>query len=121
MADIAHPRDEVERLEIDLLLEAIFRATGFDFRGYARGSLKRRLTAQVADEGTGTISGLLDRILHEPEAMERLLMRLSVNATSMFRDPHFFRAFRKLVVPLLKTYPFIRVWHAGCSTGEEVY
>src|SRR5690606_33789884 len=61
------------------------------------------------------------RVLHDAAAMERLLMSLSVNVTSMFRDPGFYRAFRETVVPLLRTYPFVRIWHAGCATGEEVY
>jgi chemotaxis protein methyltransferase CheR len=69
----------------------------------------------------GTIAGLLDRVLHEPEAMERLLLDLSINVTSMFRDPTFYAAVREKVVPLLRTYPFTRIWVAGCSTGEEVY
>ena len=60
-------------------------------------------------------------MLHDPAAMERLLLDLSINVTSMFRDPGFYQAFREDVVPLLRTYPFIRIWHAGCSTGEEVY
>lgn len=68
-----------------------------------------------------TISGLQERTLHDPACMERFLLALSVNVTSLFRDPFFFLTFRKKVVPLLKTYPFIRIWHAGCSTGEEVY
>src|SRR6185436_2925902 len=101
---------ELERIEIDLLLEAINRHYGFDFRGYAIGSLRRRLWRQVSAEGVGSISGLQERVLHEPEAMERLLAGLSVNVTTMFRDPTFFVAFRELVVPLLRTYPFIRVW-----------
>ena len=72
-------------------------------------------------EGLTTISGLQERVLHDPACMERLLLDLSVNVTAMFRDPTFYRAFREQVVPLLRTYPFIRIWHAGCSTGEEVY
>ena len=66
------------------------------------------------------MSALQDRVLHDPAAMERLLLDLSINVTSMFRDPTFFFAFREKVVPLLRTYPFIRLWDAGCSTGEEV-
>lgn len=111
----------LERIEIEVLLEAVFRHYGFDFRAYAYASLRRRLWKRIRAEGLGTISGLQDRVLHEPAAMERLLMDLSVNVTTMFRDPNFYRAFREYVVPLLRTYPFIRVWHAGCSTGEEVY
>jgi chemotaxis protein methyltransferase CheR len=112
---------ELERIEIELLLEAVNRHYGFDFRGYALGSLRRRLWRQAAAEGVGSISGLQERVLHDPEAMERLLAALSINVTTMFRDPTFYVAFREQVVPLLRTYPFIRIWNAGCSTGEETY
>jgi chemotaxis protein methyltransferase CheR len=74
----------------------------------------------VAEKLT-TVTQLLDRVLHDTDAMERLLLQLSVNVTAMFRDPSFYKAFREKVVPLLRSYPFIRIWHAGCSTGEEVY
>jgi chemotaxis protein methyltransferase CheR len=110
-----------ERLEIDLLLEAIQRAYGYDFRGYALASLRRRLWHRVYGEGLETISGLQERILHDPSCMDRLLRDLSINVTEMFRDPSFHKALREHVFPLLRTYPFIRVWIAGCSTGEEIY
>lgn len=110
-----------ERLEIELLLEAIQRAYGYDFRGYALASLRRRLWHRVYGEGLATISGLQERILHEPACMDRLLRDLSINVTEMFRDPSFHQALRTHVFPLLRTYPFIRVWNAGCSTGEEIY
>jgi chemotaxis protein methyltransferase CheR len=112
---------DLERLEIELLLEGVFRHYGFDFRAYAYASIRRRLWKRVEGEGLRTISGLQDRILHDPEAMERLLLDLSVNVTAMFRDPSFYKEFRDRVIPLLRTYPFIRIWHAGCSTGEEVF
>ncbi len=112
---------DLERLEIELLLEGVFRHYGFDFRAYAYASIRRRLWKRVEGEGLHTISGLQDRILHDPEAMERLLLDLSVNVTAMFRDPSFYNAFRAKVVPQLRTYPFTRIWVAGCSTGEEVY
>jgi chemotaxis protein methyltransferase CheR len=112
---------DLERLEIELLLEGVFRHYGFDFRAYAYASIRRRLWKRVEGEGLRTVSGLQDRILHDPEAMERLLLDLSVNVTAMFRDPSFYREFRERVIPLLRTYPFIRIWHAGCSTGEEVF
>jgi chemotaxis protein methyltransferase CheR len=115
-------RDEdLEALEIELLLEAVFRRYGFDFREYAPASLKRRLWRRVYGERLESISQLTDRLLHEPGAMERLLLDLSVNVTSMFRDPSFYLAFREKIAPLLRTYPFTRIWVAGCSTGEEVY
>jgi len=111
----------LERLEIELLLEGVFRHYGFDFRSYAYASLRRRVWKRIEAEGLATVSALQDRVLHDPDAMNQLLLDLSVNVTAMFRDPSFHAAFRRLVVPKLRTYPFIRVWHAGCSTGEEVY
>ena len=116
-----HYNPDLERLEVELLLEGVFRHYGFDFRSYAYASIRRRLWKRVEGEGLRTISALQDRILHDPEAMERLLLDLSVNVTAMFRDPSFYQEFRERVVPMLRTYPFIRIWHAGCSTGEEVY
>jgi chemotaxis protein methyltransferase CheR len=110
---------ELERIEIDLLLEGIYRHYGLDFRGYALGSLKRRLARRMREEGTPTLSALQDKVLHDTGAMERLLVALSISVTAMFRDPTFYRAFREKVVPLLRTYPFIRLWNAGCATGEE--
>jgi len=116
-----HERDALEELEIDLLFEAIFRQHGFDFRGYARSSLRRRVRTAVAAEALNTVSGLLEKALHDSGCLERLLLTLSVHVSAMFRDPRFFSAFRQRAVPLLRTYPFIRIWQAGCSTGEEVY
>jgi chemotaxis protein methyltransferase CheR len=112
---------DLERLEIELLLEGVFRHYGFDFRSYAYASIRRRLWKRVEGEGLTTISELQARILHDPDTMERLLLDLSVNVTAMFRDPTFYKEFRERIVPLLRTYPFIRIWHAGCSTGEEVF
>ena len=113
--------DEIERTEIQLLLEGIYRVYGFDFRAYAYASMKRRLLHRLQEEGLETVSALQNRVLHDPACMERLLLDLTVNVTSMFRDPTFYLAFREKVVPLLRTYPFIRLWHAGCSSGEEVF
>src|SRR5438552_3358186 len=112
---------ELEALEVDLLLEGIFRRYGFDFRQYAPASLRRRLWRRAYAEGLQTISGLQERLLHDSACMERLLLDLSINVTAMFRDPHFYVSFREKVVPQLRTYPFTRVWVAGCSTREEVY
>jgi chemotaxis protein methyltransferase CheR len=114
-------REEVEQLEVELLLEAVFRRYGFDFREYAAASLKRRLWRRMNAEHLTTITQLQDRLLHDPQCMERLLLDLSINVTAMFRDPSFYVAFREQVVPALHTYPFTRIWCAGCSTGEEVY
>jgi chemotaxis protein methyltransferase CheR len=112
---------ELERVEIELLLEGVFRHYGFDFRSYAYASIRRRLWKRIEAEALSSISELQAVVLHDPSAMERLLLDLSVSVTAMFRDPGFYQMFRNEVVPLLRTYPFIRIWHAGCSTGEEVY
>jgi chemotaxis protein methyltransferase CheR len=117
----APPERELEQLEIELLLEAVYRRYGLDFRQYAQASLKRRLYRRLHAEGLETLSQLQDRLLHDPPCMERLLVDLSINVTSMFRDPTFYVAFREKIVPALHTYPFTRIWCAGCSTGEEVY
>src|SRR3954468_21665493 len=123
MVDERQPlrRRDLESVEIDLLTEGIYQAYGLDFRRYSRPSLRRRVWRRVHEEGVGTISGLLEGVLHDPACMQRLLSDLSVNVSAMFRDPGFFRVFREEVVPLLRTYPFLRVWNAGCSTGEETY
>ena len=111
----------VEDVEISLLLEGVYRHYGYDFRDYAMTSLRRRLRQAADEERVSTISALQDRVLHDPRALQRLVLALSVNVTSMFRDPAFYRALRERVVPLLRTYPKVRIWHAGCATGEEVY
>jgi len=113
--------ESVEALELELLLEAIYRHYGYDFRGYARTSIRRRIAKVMRDEQLSTISGLQDRVLHDASAWDRFLQGISVNVSAMFRDPHFFLAFRRLAIPLLRTYPFLRIWQAGCSLGEEAY
>jgi chemotaxis protein methyltransferase CheR len=114
-------KPNLEDIEIKLLLEGIYQYYGYDFRNYAVSSLKRRIHSFIRLEGLENISALQEKLLHERTCLERFLLSLTVNVTSMFRDPSFYLAFRKQVVPLLRTYPFIRIWHAGCSTGEEVY
>jgi chemotaxis protein methyltransferase CheR len=108
-------------LEIRLLLEAIFHKYQYDFRDYAMASLKRRLTQAVDKLGARTISGLQERVLHEPRGFAELLPYLTVPVSDMFRDPGYFRALRERVIPVLRTYPSLKIWVAGCSTGEEVY
>jgi chemotaxis protein methyltransferase CheR len=115
------PNTDVEDLEVELLLEGVFRRYGFDFREYATSSIRRRILEFVRTEGLPSVSSLQDRVLHDTEAMDRMLQALTVHVTSMFRDPNFYLAFREKVVPFLRTYPFTRIWHAGCATGEEVY
>ena len=113
-------RVSTEDLELDLLLEGIYRCYGYDFRGYAGASLRRRLWKRMTLERLTTLTGLLDRVLHDPDVFDKLLKDLSINVTEMFRDPSFFRALRVKAFPQLRTYPFVRAWVAGCSTGEEV-
>jgi chemotaxis protein methyltransferase CheR len=114
-------RDPIEELELDLLLEAVHRHYGYDFRDYARASIRRRVWKLVRSEELDSISALQGRVLHDPLAWERFVQGISVNVSAMFRDPHFFRAFRRHAIPALRTYPFIRIWQAGCSLGEEAY
>src|SRR6476619_3281399 len=114
-------RDDVDEIELALLLEGVYRRYGFDFREYAGASLRRRVWRRVHAEGLQTLSALQEKLLHDPACMERLLLDLSINVTAMFRDPTFYVRFREKVVPVLRTYPFTRIWVAGCSTGEEVY
>lgn len=108
-------------LEIELLLEAIFTKYHYDFRCYARASLRRRLLHACARFGCRSISMLQDRVLHETEFFPALLDYLTIQVSDMFRDPSYFRSLRQNVVPMLQTYPSLRIWIAGCSTGEEAY
>src|SRR5882672_9517558 len=112
---------DVEAIEIQLLMEAVFASYGFDFRDYAYPSIARRVQSIVDAEGLQTVSELQGRLLRDRAAMERFLLGVTVNVTTMFRDPGFYLALRNKVVPLLRACPFIRIWHVGCSTGEEVY
>jgi chemotaxis protein methyltransferase CheR len=112
---------QAEAVEIQRLLEGVYRRYGFDFRDYAYSSMKRRIESAMRADGLGRLADLRDRLLHEPSCMERFLLAVTVNVTAMFRDPGFYLAFRTRVVPFLRCYPFIRIWHVGCATGEEVY
>jgi chemotaxis protein methyltransferase CheR len=99
----------------------VARHYGYDFRRYARHSMGRCIRQSMVDEDVLTVSALQDRLLHDADSFARFLGMSSVQVTAMFRDPPFYQAIRDLVVPILRTYPLIRVWHAGCSTGEEAY
>ncbi len=110
-----------EEVELGLLLDAIFQKYHYDFRGYSEASLKRRLAAALTAFGCATLSGLQERVLHEPKAFSELLRFLTVQVSDLFRDPSYFRSIREKVVPYLRTYPSLKVWVAGCSTGEEAY
>ncbi len=112
------PLDDIQVLS---LLEDIYAEYGYDFRNYASASLKRRIRHFMIINNISTMSHLREWVFQDEESFNSLLLTLSVLVTSMFRDPDFFRALKKKVIPLLHTYPFIRVWIAGCSTGEEAY
>lgn len=118
---LLNPETDPEPIEIELLLEAVHRRYGHDFRDYGRAHLTRRIRHRMALAEVATVSELQGRLLRDPALFSDFLLDLSVNVTEFFRDPHFFRAVRTEVVPMLETYPSIRVWHAGCATGEEVY
>ncbi|HEY9760321.1 MAG TPA: protein-glutamate O-methyltransferase CheR [Oculatellaceae cyanobacterium] len=113
--------DEIEAIEIELLLQGIYRRYGYDFRNYAAASIRRRILNFAKNEQLATITSVQERVLHDPVAMDRFVLSLTVNVTAMFRDPAFFYMLRTKVVPLLKTYPLVRIWDAGCCTGEEAY
>jgi chemotaxis protein methyltransferase CheR len=113
--------DAIEDLEIQLLLEALFQRYHYDFRHYARASIKRRLIQACLQLGFPTISSMQDRVLHDASMLPRLLDFLTVQVSEMFRDPTYFKALRDKVLPHLRTYPSLKVWIAGSSTGEEVY
>jgi len=113
--------DKIEDLEIQLLLEALFQHYHYDFRHYARASIKRRLIQARDQLGFGSLSALQERVLHDPEMLPRLLGYLTVQVSEMFRDPSYYKALREKVLPHLRTYPSLKVWIAGCSAGEELY
>lgn len=114
-------REAVEDIEIRLLLEALYQRYHYDFRHYARASIKRRLIQARNQLNFSSISAMQDSVLHDPSALPRLLGYLTVQVSEMFRDPSYFRALREKVLPHLRTYPSLKVWIAGCSSGEELY
>lgn len=121
MSKAATAVNNLEDIEIGLLLDGLYQAYGFDFREYSRASIKRRILEMMRAEHIGTVSHFQSRVLHDAACLDRFLLGLSVHATTMFRDPSFYLTFRRQVVPLLRTYPTVQIWVAGCSTGEEVY
>lgn len=108
-------------LEISLLLEAIFRKYGYDFREYSQAHIRRRIMNSMALSGFHDVSQMQSKVLNDQLFASELLQDLSITVTEMFRDPFFYRSLRENVIPILKTYPFIKIWHAGCATGEEAY
>lgn len=119
--DVSAACSDVQAFEIRCLLEGIYQCYGHDFRNYAVASIRRRILHHAQAEGFESVCALMERVLRDRGCMERLLRGLTLHFTAMFRDPEFYLAFRRKVVPFLKTYPFTRLWVVGCSTGEEVY
>lgn len=112
---------DVEAIELDLLVEAIWRRYSYDFRGYARASLARRIQRRIALDGFETMAALQHAVLHDVAYFRKVMTDLTVTTTEMFRYAPFFRVVREVVAPRLKTYPYVHIWHAGVSTGQEVY
>ncbi|MBA5761926.1 protein-glutamate O-methyltransferase CheR [Vibrio sp. 404] len=119
MSDVIEIDDE--QLEIKLFLEAIYLKYGYDFREYSVAHTRRRLEYRRALEGMKNYSEMQHKVIYEPSFFEQVLLDLSINVTEMFRDPWFYKKVREVVLPHLQTYPFVKVWHAGCSAGQEVY
>ena len=114
---------EIKNAEVNIhdLLEAIYNKYGYDFRQYSEAHVKRRIMNRMAMSGINNISQLQIKVLNDVTFASILLQDLSINVTEMFRDPGFYKSVRENVIPVLKTYPFLKIWHAGCSTGEEAY
>jgi len=108
-------------IELRMLVEAVYLKYNYDFRDYTGASQKRRVLVAMREMECDTVSELQSKVLHEPNGFAQLLQYLTIPVTEMFRDPEYFMAIREQVVPLLKTYPSLKIWIAGCSTGEEVY
>jgi chemotaxis protein methyltransferase CheR len=111
----------VKEEELDALLNELFERYGYDFTNYARASLKRRINRLLIIDRLPSFAELLFKVKNDPDYLPHVVEEISVNVTEMFRDPQTFRIIREQVLPLLATHPFIRIWHAGCATGEEVY
>ena len=112
---------ESQDIEIRLVVEAIFEKYGYDFRNYSQAHIKRRILNRFNISGLKSISEMIHEVLYNPKFVDLILMDLSINVTEMFRDPSFYKALREEVIPLIQKQPFIKIWHAGCSSGEEVY
>ncbi len=110
-----------QNIEIQLFLEGLYRKYGYDFRNYSLAHIKRRILHRVNILNLSGILELLNKVLYDPYYLQLMLDDLSINVTEMYRDPYFYKALREDVIPLLKTYPYIKIWDAGCATGEEVY
>jgi chemotaxis protein methyltransferase CheR len=111
----------IQNHELELFLELIYRIFGYDFRNYNKAHVKRRILHRINNLELGSISELQHKVLHEAGYFDLILRDLSINVTEMYRDPGFYKSMREEVIPILRTYPYIKIWHAGCATGEEVY
>ena len=114
-------KTELAEIELALLIEGVYRRYGIDLRDYERDALRQHIYEHLRQEALTTISALQEKVLHEVEALEGLLLALTSQDAALFGEPDFYAVFRAKVVPLLRTYPFVRIWQAGCSTGAEVY
>ena len=112
---------KINELEVDLFLDAIFKRWGYNFHNYARASLNRRVLRRLSITGLKRISDMIPLVLHDQNFFEDFLNDMSVTVTEVFRDPWVFKKIREAVIPKLRTYPRINIWHAGCATGAEVY
>jgi chemotaxis protein methyltransferase CheR len=121
MNDYNEINADLLNIEIKLLLEAIFLRYGYDFRNYSKAHIKRRILHRLNVSHIKTVSELQFKILRDRDIFRELLDDLSINVTEMYRDPEFYKSLRTTVIPKLKTYAYFKIWHAGCSTGEEVY
>lgn len=113
--------EDIEKIEINLFLEALYQRYGYDFRNYARASVRRRVRHLLITSGAKNITALTSRLLYEEDFARQTILEFSIAVTEMFRDPGFYASVRKNVIPYLSTYPFLKIWHAGCASGEEVY
>jgi len=111
----------IQNHELEFFFEIIFRVFGYDFRGYNKAHIKRRISHLISNLNLHSVSELQHKVLYEKGVFDMVLRDLSINVTEMFRDPDFYKSIRNEVIPILKTYPYIKIWHAGCATGEEVY
>lgn len=118
-----NPQDIIdnEDIEIDLVLGVLLKKSGYDYRNYSRAHIKRRLSYRLAISGFSHYSDLISKIIYSDEILTKILMDLSINVTEMFRDPTFFKEVKDRIFPYIGTYPFVKLWHAGCSSGQEVY
>ena len=118
---MTHTENQIFDIEVKLFIEAVYMKYKYDFRQYGLASVKRRLSNALITHKVKTVSALQERVLHEPEFFTVILQHMTISTTEMFRDPSYFKAFREKVIPYLKTYPSIKIWIAGCSSGEEAY